>query len=107
MKASVSMVGLVLGLGVSLIAEAGPLPRSERTQFVLVSMDTTPGPSRRPEDQGFYRMFQTINRRRAADASPNSFTLFINLGGFQFDPRSRSLSAEQERYRACCLAINR
>lgn len=71
------------------------IPRSERIQFVLLGMDTTP----HWQQRGFENLFERINLRRAAGTPPNSFTLFIGTGGFQFDETSRELTAEEERFR--------
>ena len=71
------------------------ISRSERIQFVLMGMDTTP----HWEQRGFENLFERINVRRPEGAPSNSYTLFIGTGGFQFDETSRRLTAEEERYR--------
>ena len=71
------------------------IARSERVQFVLMGMDTTP----HWEQRGFEALFQRLNPRRREGAAANSYTLFIGTGGFQFDETSRHLTAEEEPFR--------
>jgi peptidoglycan/xylan/chitin deacetylase (PgdA/CDA1 family) len=69
-----------------------PIPRGERTQYILMGMDTTPHWQRR----GFEDLFHYLNTRTAEGEAPVSYTLFIGSGGMQFDERRRGLS-EAER----------
>ncbi len=74
-------------------APLAPLPRGERTQFVLMGMDTTPHWERR----GFEDLYRYINLRpRAAGQAAASFTLFIGSGGLQLD-ETRTRLSEAER----------
>lgn len=73
-------------------AHSEALPRSERTQFVLMGMDTTPHWERR----GFEDLYRYINLPTPEGQRPSSYTLFIGSGGMQFDERRRDLS-EAER----------
>ncbi|GAB4110122.1 MAG: hypothetical protein OHK0013_45970 [Sandaracinaceae bacterium] len=65
-----------------------PLPRDERTQFVLMGMDTTPHWERR----GFEDLYRYINLRRRPGQEPYSYTLFIGSGGLQLDEARRDLT---------------
>ncbi|MBX7195228.1 MAG: polysaccharide deacetylase family protein [Sandaracinaceae bacterium] len=69
-----------------------PLPPAERTQFILMGMDTTPHWQRR----GFEDLYHYLNTRTAEGERPASYTLFIGSGGMQFDETRRDLS-EAER----------
>jgi len=69
-----------------------PLPRAERTQFILLGMDTTPHWERR----GFEDLYRYLNLRTPEGSPASSYTLFIGTGGMQFDERRRDLS-EAER----------
>ncbi|MBI5498659.1 MAG: polysaccharide deacetylase family protein [Deltaproteobacteria bacterium] len=75
-----------------------PPPREKRTQFVLLSFDTTPGWRSQGECSGFCQLYQALNRNRDPGRPPNSFTLFMSTGGMQFDPDRRGLSEEERRY---------
>ena len=77
-------------LAVALIAasagRARAVPPEDRTQFVLLSMDTTP--SGRPIAlTDFGRILRRLNREGAQP--PAAFTLFIATGGLQLDPATR------------------
>ncbi len=69
-----------------------PLPRGERTQFILMGMDTTPHWERR----GFEDLYRYLNLRTPEGSPASSYTLFIGTGGMQFDERRRDLN-EAER----------
>jgi hypothetical protein len=75
-----------------------PLPRGERTQFVLLSIDTTPGWRRTGGCTGFCNLFQALNRGRDPALPPNSFTVFISTGGMQFDPDRRRVTDAERPY---------
>lgn len=65
----------------------------ERTQFVLLSFDTTPDGRRPLERTPFHALFRAINTRSAPSAPPNTFTMFILSGGMQLDPGRRRIAA--------------
>ncbi|MBI5490107.1 MAG: polysaccharide deacetylase family protein [Deltaproteobacteria bacterium] len=75
-----------------------PPPREERTQFVLLSFDTTPSWQGRGKCSGFCQVYEGLNRDRDPDRPPNSFTLFMSTGGMQFAPERRDLTEEEQRY---------
>ena len=83
-------------------AESPSAPPAPRVQFVLVSMDATPSARAQSRDF-FHRIQQRVSRIRGADGRPATFTLFINTGFLQLDPRDRIPRGEDperwERYR--------
>jgi peptidoglycan/xylan/chitin deacetylase (PgdA/CDA1 family) len=82
-------LGLVCGFFGVEVQATEVLPRAQRPQFILVSMDATPR-DRALEDEPFYRFQQRVK-------DVGSFTLFINTGYLQLDPR-RAVSAEDRPY---------
>jgi peptidoglycan/xylan/chitin deacetylase (PgdA/CDA1 family) len=71
-------------------SSAHALPPRERTQFVLLSFDTTPD-GRRLERNPFHRLLRALNTRRAPNAPLNTYTMFILSGGLQLNPARRRI----------------
>lgn len=65
---------------------AAAVPPEERTQFVLVSLDTTPSGRRAIEGTDFNRILRATTPPRAT--RPGSFTVFVATGGLTLDPRT-------------------
>jgi peptidoglycan/xylan/chitin deacetylase (PgdA/CDA1 family) len=76
-----------------------PPPPSQRTQFVLLSIDTTPSYQRPRSREVYASLLRAINRGRDPAAAPCSFTLFIASGGLQFAPDRTGLTAEELPFR--------
>lgn len=88
------IVALLVALAIAAPAAARAIPPERRTQFVLLSFDTTPGPMPRGRPDMFHAIHAALNRRRPPGAPPSSYTLFISTGGLQLDPAGRRHPAE-------------
>lgn len=89
------ILGLALTLALAALSPASGRARRarapahpERTQFVVVSMDATPGAGP-VETEFLLRVQEAFARYPSADGRPSSFTLFINAGFLQLDPSAR------------------
>ena len=90
MRARISSIVAVF-VAVSIVAPARATPTAERTQFILLGLDTTPSGRRAAERTDFHRILRRINRTEHPTAqAPASFTLFISTGGLSLDPASPS-----------------
>jgi peptidoglycan/xylan/chitin deacetylase (PgdA/CDA1 family) len=84
---------LLVALGATIVcaSSARAIPQEERTQFVIVSLDTTPSGRRPIESTDFHRLLRAMNRR--ADRPQHRFTVFVASGGLTLDPRTRASDA--------------
>jgi hypothetical protein len=87
----------VLGAALPGSSQRAPAPshavdRSEdRTQFVLLGLDTTP----RASGRGLEEMFENINGGRPAGTPRATFTVFSGTGGLQLDERRTRLTPDE------------
>ncbi len=87
-------------------ATARAVPPEQRTQFVLFSLDTTPGPDRPVERSAFHSLLAAMNQRVAPGQARNGYTLFIISGGLQLHPARRLRRALEQPLRGL-LPLNR
>lgn len=88
-RALAALALLALLLPLLLPGSARATPPEQRTQFVLLSFDITPGPLQRRRRSPFQSLHAALQRRRAPDEPLRSYTLFISTGGLQLDPARR------------------
>jgi peptidoglycan/xylan/chitin deacetylase (PgdA/CDA1 family) len=80
-------------------ARSDPLPREERTQFVLLSLDSTPTIDRTIHCDTYARLYRSLNAPVREGEAPRSFTMFLVPSILQFHPDAEDLSAEEEPFR--------
>ncbi len=92
----------LLGTVLSLVLSASvvhAIPPEERTQFVLLCFDTTPGPRQPVENTDFHAYLRAVSHRRPSGAPRAGYTLFLITGGLQFDPAARRLGPRELPFR--------
>ena len=87
----VALCGALLCATLLCAATARAIPPEERTQFVIVSLDTTPSGRRPIESTDFYALLRAMNR--SPERPEHRFTVFVASGGLTLDPGGRANDA--------------